>query len=60
MACLSYKPSPVQYRRNKLSRPKLLEMRRTLVDKCEEVINGGGWPHGEQDLRTGKIFRDLL
>lgn len=35
-------------------------MRRTLVDKCEEIINGNQWPHGTQDLRTGKIFRDLL
>ena len=59
-ACLSYKPSAVQYRHTMLSRPRLLEMRRTLVDKCEEVINGGAWPHGSQDLRTGKIFRDLL
>lgn len=35
-------------------------MRKTLVDKCEEVINNNSWPHGSQDLRTGKIFKDLL
>ena len=60
IACISYKPSAVQYRQNFLSRNKLMSMRRTLVDKCEEVINGDSWPHGGQDLSTGKIFRDLL
>ena len=35
-------------------------MRKTLIDKCEEVINNNKWPHGETDLRTGKIFKDLL
>jgi len=60
LACISYAPSPVNYRQNQLSRKKLLAMRRTLVDKCEEIINSNSWPHGAQDLRTGKIFRDLL
>lgn len=35
-------------------------MRRTLIDKCDEVINQNVWPHATQDLRTAKIFRDLL
>ena len=35
-------------------------MRKTLIDKCEEVINNNDWPHGSSDLRTGKIFKDLL
>ena len=60
VACISYHPSSVSYRQNQLSRKKLLNMRRTLVDKCEEIINNNQWPHGAQDLRTGKIFRDLL
>ena len=60
VACISYQPSAVNYRANQLSRKKLLSMRRTLVDKCEEIINSHQWPHGNQDLRTGKIFRDLL
>ncbi len=60
MACIQYRPSPVSYRNNTLSRKKLLKMRKTLVDKCEEVINNNHWPHGSQDLRTGKIFKDLL
>lgn len=60
MACISYNPSHVSYRHNTLSRKKLLSMRKTLIDKCEEVINTNDWPHGESDLRTGKIFKDLL
>ena len=60
MACISYRPSPVTYRRNNLSRHKLLGMRKTLIDKCEEVINGEQWPGVTRDLRTGRIFRDLL
>lgn len=60
MACISYNPSPVNYRQHILNRKKLLSMRRTLVDKCEEIINNNAWPHGAQDLRTGKIFRDLM
>lgn len=50
----------MHYRHNTLSRKKLLSMRKTLVDKCEEVINNNTWPHGSSDLRTGKIFKDLL
>lgn len=48
------------YRSNNLTRNKLLSMRKTLVDKCEEVINLNMYPHATQDLRTGKIFKDLL
>ena len=43
-----------------MTRKKLLGMRKTLIDKCEEVINQNMWPHGQQDLRTAKIFRDLM
>ena len=60
MACIQYQPSPVAYRNNNLTRNKLLGMRKTLVDKCEEVINQNMYPHATQDLRTGKIFKDLL
>ena len=35
-------------------------MRKTLIDKCEEVINGEQWPGQAQDLRTGRIFKDLM
>ena len=60
LACISYKPSPVNYRHNNLSRQKLLNMRKTLVDKCEEVINNENWAGKTQDLSTGRIFRDLM
>ena len=46
LACITYQPSQVHYRQNALSRKKLLNMRRTLVDKCEEIINNNSWPHG--------------
>ena len=42
-ACISYKPSSVLYRKTKVSRPKLMEMRKLLLDKCEEVISSGPW-----------------
>jgi len=38
-------------------------MRRTLLDKCEQVINKGTAFMSQdenKDLRTGKIFMDLL
>lgn len=60
LACISYKPSEVAYRQNLFTRKKLLTMRRTLIDKCEELINSDLWPHGLQDLRTAKIFKDLM
>ena len=61
IACITYKPSQVLYRSNKLSRKRLLKMRKTLLDKCDESINNGSWSTNTgQDLRTGQIFRDLL
>ena len=60
MACISYQPSKVSYRNNLMNRKKLLQMRRTLIDKCEELINSEQWPHGNQNLRTAKIFKDLM
>ena len=60
MACISYKPSLVHYRNSTMSRTMLLKMRRTLLDKCEEYINSEHWPHGTHNLRTAKIFKDLV
>lgn len=40
-----------------------MHMRRTLLDKCEQVINKGAAFMSQdenKDLRTGKIFMDLL
>jgi len=39
MATLSYNPSKVNYRANVIQRPQLMEMRKTLLEKCEEVID---------------------
>jgi len=38
MANLSYNPSKVNYRQNVMQRAQLMEMRKTLLEKCEEVI----------------------
>jgi len=63
LACLSYNPSRVNYRKSNLSRKELMSMRKTLIDKCEEVINSQkvfiNLAEG-QDLRTHKLFNDLL
>jgi len=63
LACLSYQPSRVSHRKNNLTRLQLLQMRRTLIDKCEEIINSQrifqNYEDGT-DLRTGKLFKDLL
>ena len=39
LACIQYQPSNVLYRNNNMTRKRLLGMRKTLIDKCEEVIN---------------------
>jgi len=60
MACLSYKPSLVDYRNDKMHRNQLLTMRKTLIDKCEEVINGGKWTGKVQNMNTRRLYNDLL
>lgn len=60
LACLSYKPSPVFYRKKNLSRTQLLAMRKTLVDKCEEIISGEQWPGRSDNIDTARIFKDLM
>lgn len=60
MACISYKPSSINYRNSTFPRTSLLRMRRTLIDKCEELINSDNWPHGTKNLSTAKIFKDLI
>ena len=59
-ACISYKPSSVLYRKTKVSRPKLMEMRKLLLEKCEEVISSGPWQQKLDGLTTEKIYSDLL
>ena len=50
----------VNYRKNVLARSQLVEMRQTLLDKCEEIVNSSEWPFGQFSLSTEKIFSDLL
>ena len=50
----------VNYRKVALKRPLLMDMRRTLLEKCEEIIDSMQWPFGVNNLRTEKIFNDLL
>ena len=59
-ACISYKPSLVSYRNSKLSRAKLMEMKQTLLAKCEEFIGSEAWLHSSDGLSTEVIFSDLL
>ena len=59
-ACISYQPGEVQYRRQLHTRTKLLNMRKALIDKCEDVINNMQWPLSEQGINTSKIFKDLV
>ena len=43
------------YRNKATSRPQLLRLRKTLIDKCEEIIARGKWQYG-----TNEIYRDLI
>jgi len=35
-------------------------MRKTLLEKCDMLIKSKEWPHRGQDLRTDRVFKDLL
>ena len=35
-------------------------MRKTLLEKCEEIIDTMQWPFIQNNLKTGKIFNDLV
>ena len=37
-----------------------MEMRKTLLEKCEEVIDNTSWPFIKNNLKTSKIFNDLV
>jgi len=37
-----------------------MEMRKTLLEKCEEVIDNTSWPFIKNNLKTSKIFNDLM
>ena len=52
--------SKVNYRQNIMNRTQLMEMRKTLLEKCEEVIDNTSWPFIKNNLKTSKIFNDLV
>ena len=52
--------SKVNYRQNIMNRTQLMEMRKTLLEKCEEVIDNTSWPFIKNNLKTSKIFNDLM
>ena len=35
-------------------------MRKTLLEKCEEVVEATYFPFGKNNLKTSKIFNDLV
>ena len=37
-----------------------MEMKKTLLEKCEEVIETTYWPFTKNNLKTMKVFQDLL
>lgn len=55
-----YGSNKVNYRQNIIPRNQLMEMRKTLLEKCEEVISYTPWPFTRNNLTTAKIFNDLL
>lgn len=57
---LAYNPSRVNYRQAIIQRAQLMEMRKTLLDKCEEVVDTMQWPFTNNNLSTTKIFHDLV
>ena len=57
---LAYNPSRVNYRQAFIQRTQLMEMRKTLLDKCEEVVDTMQWPFNNNNLSTTKIFHDLV
>jgi len=50
----------VNYRQTLILRSQLLEMRKTLLEKCEEVVDGTFFPFVKNNLKTQKIFNDLV
>lgn len=52
--------SKVAYRQMVLPRDQLVEMRKTLLEKCEEVMSRMNWPFGKNNLKTEKVFKDLV
>lgn len=37
-----------------------MDMKKTLLEKCEEIIENTYWPFVKSNLKTKKVFNDLL
>ena len=37
-----------------------MEIRLTLLEKCEEILENTPWPFSSHNLTTRKIFNDLI
>jgi hypothetical protein len=53
-------PLVVTYRSHSYPVVQILEMRRTLLEKCEQVVESTPWPFEQNNLSTNKIFYDLV
>ena len=58
MACVSYNPSKVTYRQNNVHRSDFIKMRRTIVEKCEQILKAKNAVL--QAPKPEKVFKDLL
>ena len=58
-ACLSYQASDVNYREHHLTRNQLLGMRKDLIDKVNEYMQGSGL-HQEGAIYPRRYFDDLI
>ena len=47
-----FSPVKVNYRKVMLQRGQLMEMKKTLLEKCEEVIESTYWPFIKSNLKT--------
>ena len=50
----------IVYRGNKLRRRTIQDMKYTLLDKCDQIIESTVWPFMETSLNTDKVFADLV
>lgn len=57
---LPHPQAKISHRQHLMTRTQLFEMRRTLLEKCEELISQTQWPFVSSNLNPDKIFRDLV
>ena len=50
----------INYRSNLMQKSNLMDIRLTLLEKCEEIIENTSWPFVTHNLTTTKIFNDLI